>query len=391
MAFKIPTLSEVNRIVENGFSEAFYGTSGVLRAMVLKVVAKVFSGSVYLVVLLVSAVWKNIFISTAGIDGLVRKGDVYGMPPKPASRARGNVIVEGNENSSVPAGTVLLDPVTLNEYATLSDAVLSSGVTTTSVQVYSIGFGSEFNLSAGTRLEFRDSSLGEFSFVVDSEGLFGGSSVDVTIDGAIQKWGESVEDYRSRLKVRAQNQPMGGSDSDYWQWAMSIKEVSDCFVYPNWPFTNCVSVFCADFRSDSISLNSSILSMVENYITSNDRRPITSKPIIGTVSPVTISFVCYIPVVNDFYKNTVASSLKSFFRTLGPGQKFDAEVIRKRIIDFGGVSNCNVNGLKVNGSPVSGFYVLGKNYSQNGDDIVISGEVVNTSNIDASIEFEMMV
>ena len=49
MAFKIPTLSEVNRTVENGFSEAFYGTSGVLRAMVLKVFSKVVAGAIYLV------------------------------------------------------------------------------------------------------------------------------------------------------------------------------------------------------------------------------------------------------------------------------------------------------------------------------------------------------
>ena len=45
MALKIPTLSEVNRTVENGFSQAFYGTSGVLRAMVLKVFSKVVAGA----------------------------------------------------------------------------------------------------------------------------------------------------------------------------------------------------------------------------------------------------------------------------------------------------------------------------------------------------------
>ena len=93
MALKIPTLSEVNRTVENGFSQAFYGTSGVLRAMVLKVFSKVVAGAIYLVILLVSALWKNSFISTANVDGLVRKGDVYGMPPKPASRARGVVVL----------------------------------------------------------------------------------------------------------------------------------------------------------------------------------------------------------------------------------------------------------------------------------------------------------
>ena len=34
MPFKVPSLAEVNRTVENNFSQAFYGSSGVLRAMV---------------------------------------------------------------------------------------------------------------------------------------------------------------------------------------------------------------------------------------------------------------------------------------------------------------------------------------------------------------------
>jgi uncharacterized phage protein gp47/JayE len=85
MSFKIPTLSEVNRNVENGFSKAFYGSSGILRVMVLKVISKVVAGSMYLVVLLLSYIWKNSFVASAEVDGLVRIGSKRNFPPKPAT------------------------------------------------------------------------------------------------------------------------------------------------------------------------------------------------------------------------------------------------------------------------------------------------------------------
>lgn len=389
MALKIPTLSEVNRTVENGFSQAFYGTSGILRAMVLKVFSKVVAGAIYLVILLVSALWKNSFISTANVDGLFRKGDVYGMPPKPASRARGVVIFTGTGGTSVPAGTVLIDEVTGNEYQLLTSATIPAGQTTATAQVYSLGFGASFNLPAETVLAFRDAAPGEFEIAVDSEGLYGGSAVDVTVDGVVRQWGESVEEYRSRLKIRAKNQPMGGSVADYWLWAMSFSEVSNCFVVPNWPLTNCVSVYVADFRTSAISLNETILSEIRGYITSDDRRPATSQPVIGTVAPVTVGLTVAIPVVNDFYKDSVLKSLKDYFSMLGPGQSFSRETVRKRIVDFGGVDNCNILSMSVNDVTVADDYTLGKYYSNLGE-LSISGAVVNVYLLDSSVTFESL-
>ena len=325
MPFKVPTLTEVNRVVENGFSQAFYGTSGILRAMVLKVISKVIAGTVYMIALLASYIWKNEFVSTAEVDGLIRKGEVYGMPPKPASRAR--------------------DDVNGYEYELLASATIPAGSTSVSVQVYSLGFGSQYNMNAGATLSFRDAAIGEFTFAVDSEGLYGGSCVDVTVDGVVRQWGESIEDYRSRLKIRAKNQPMGGDIADYWLWAMSFSEVSNCFVVPNWPLTNCVSVFVANFNTPSIALNSTIVDEIQNYISSNDRRPATSEPVVATVAPKPCKFNVAIPVVNDFYKASILTACKNLLKTLGPGQSFSIDMIRQAIVDNGGVNECRVTML----------------------------------------------
>ena len=61
MAFETPTLNDFVRISENGLSTAFYGESSVLRKSVLKVLARVFAGVAFLVVLLLKKMWKNVF------------------------------------------------------------------------------------------------------------------------------------------------------------------------------------------------------------------------------------------------------------------------------------------------------------------------------------------
>lgn len=386
MPFKIPTLTEVNRVVENGFSQAFYGTSGILRAMVLKVVSKVVAGTVYMIVLLASYIWKNEFVETADVEGLVRKGGVYGMPPKPASRARGKIIVTGTAGTSVPAGTVLVDDVNGYEYELLSAATIPSGSTSVSVQVYSLGFGSQYNMDAGATLSFRDAATGTFTFKVDPEGLYGGSCVDVTVDGVVRQWSESIEDYRSRLKIREKNQPMGGDVSDYWLWAMSFSEVSNCFVIPNWPLTNCVSIYVADFNSSAISLNSTIVGEIQDYISSNDRRPATSEPVVATVAPKTCKFNVAIPVVNDFYKASVLTACKSLFKTLGPGQSFSIDMIRQAIVDNGGVNECRVTMLYFDNVYRSdGTVELLRSYTT--PPLSIFGEVVDIYSLDSLVTF----
>ena len=126
MPFKVPSLAEVNRTVENNFSQAFYGSSGVLRAMVLKVVSKVVAGAVYMVVLFLSFIWKNSFVATADVDGLVRNGVLRNMTPKPASPARGMIEISGPEGTSIAAGTVVVDKVFGNEYEILNSVTSDS-------------------------------------------------------------------------------------------------------------------------------------------------------------------------------------------------------------------------------------------------------------------------
>lgn len=393
MSFKVPSLAEVNRTVENNFSQAFYGSSGVLRAMVLKVVSKVVAGAVYMAVLFLSFIWKNSFVATADVDGLVRIGALRNMTPKPASPARGMIEISGPEGTSIAAGTVVVDEVFGNEYEILNSVTINevndqTGLGTVTVQAYSIGFGSKYDLPENTVLTFRDIDIEDVTIKVADGGLYGGVSVDVVVDGVEKQWGETVEDYRNRLKKRIQNQTAGGNDVDYWEWAMSFSEVSDCFVVPNYPHTNLVLIFCADFRSPVIKLNQVILDKISDYICSNDRRPAAAYPFVSNVEPIRVSFVVAIPQLNDFYKNSIVEAVKSYFRTVGPNQSFSAESIRQAILANGGVSEAVVSGFQVKGTSVAGAYTLQIDYTGSSiEDIVFTGEVVDTNNLYSGIEF----
>ena len=393
MPFKVPSLAEVNRTVENNFSQAFYGSSGVLRAMVLKVVSKVVAGAVYMAVLFLSFIWKNSFVATADVDGLVRIGTLRNMTPKPASPARGMIEISGPEGTSIAAGTVVVDEVFGNEYEILNSVTINevndqTGLGTVAVQAYSIGFGSKYDLPENTVLTFRDIDIEDVTIKVAEGGLYGGVSVDVVVDGVEKQWGETVEDYRNRLKKRVQNQTAGGNDVDYWEWAMSFSEVSDCFVVPNYPVTNFVLIFCADFRSPVIKLNQVILDKISDYICSNDRRPAAAYPFVSNVEPIRVSFVVAIPQLNDFYKNSIVGAVKSYFRTIGPSQSFSAESIRQAILANGGVSEAVVSGFRVKGTSVAGAYTLQIDCTGSTiEDIVFTGEVVDTNNLYSNIEF----
>lgn len=393
MPFKVPSLAEVNRTVENNFSQAFYGSSGVLRAMVLKVVSKVVAGAVYMAVLFLSFIWKNSFVATADVDGLVRIGALRNMTPKPASPARGMIEISGPEGTSISAGTVVVDEVFGNEYEILNSVTINevndqTGLGTVAVQAYSIGFGSKYDLSENTVLTFRDIDIEDVTIKVAEGGLYGGVSVDVVVDGVEKQWGETVEDYRNRLKKRVQNQTAGGNDVDYWEWAMSFSEVSDCFVVPNYLVTNIVLIFCADFRSPVIKLNQVILDKISDYICSNDRRPAAAYPFVSNVEPIRVSFVVAIPRLNDFYKNSIVEAVKSYFRTVGPNQSFSAESIRQAILANGGVSEAVVSGFQVKGTSVAGAYTLQIDHTGSTiEDIVFTGEVVDTNNLYSDIEF----
>ena len=127
MAFKSKSLSDLVRVCENELSMQFYGETSVLRKSVLKVLAAVLGGALYMMQLLAVRIWKDRFVSTCSDDCLDGFGAEYGMPHNAPVYAHGKVLVSlsGSSNVTIPQGTALLDESTGLVYEVSADTEIT--------------------------------------------------------------------------------------------------------------------------------------------------------------------------------------------------------------------------------------------------------------------------
>jgi len=375
MAFSVPTLADVSRTIENGFSAAFYGKSGSLRVGVLKVISRVVAGGCYLPILFCQYIFRNSFIDTCDVENLIRFGGWYNLPHKVASNASGQVIIVSAQTVTIQKGAIIVDPDTNDEFE-LQEPVSCTPNAIKYGNVVSVGVGQKFNRANNYVLKFRD---------IDNDGIFvksflisGGALFEVSVNGLVEEWGEDVESYRKRLKYRRQHHPMGGSVSDYKQWAERFSQVTDAFVFGNFPLTNAVTVFCADFNSDGIVLNSSELEDVKKYILSDARKPATADVRIKSVSAVEMSLTVGLSSVGGNVKQRIVDVLKTNLKGYGFGEKITTDLIKRIIVENGVVSSCSVTQL----------YVKGYNVTDNGyttAKTADNGEIVDINKIEKNL------
>lgn len=323
MEFK--SLNDLVRIVENGLAVQFYGSSAsVLRKGVLKVLAYVFGGALYLISLIAKRIWKNRFISTcddAALDGF---GEEYGIPHKPEQKAEGYVevtLASGVSSVEIPEGTYLVDVSGL-EFVTNSTTTVT--VASNLVAVTANKAGDVYNLFDGEPLSFRDSSIAGVEKMTASS-IDGGVSVNVLVDGEPQLWGETALEYRERLLNRVRNQPHGGNKNDYWQWAMSFVPVTDCFVFPSTPNTNSVSIAVANYNDVNFAISQDKINAISSYINDDGRRPITADIRVFGVTPVEVKIEASAIPYSMAVRNSVIYALKSFFRKFAPGSSISID------------------------------------------------------------------
>ena len=321
MEFK--SLQDLIRYVDSAFALKFYSGAAVLRKGVLKVIASVVGGSLYMISLLCKRIWKNRFLTTCEVSALDGFGVEFELSHKAPTYAKGYAevtLATGSSSATVPAGTYLVDPLTRLEYRTLLSTSISS--TNKQIRVVAAAAGGDYNADVGTALEFRDATPAglEATCTVSGElGLFGGYSTVVSIDGVDQVWGETAEEYRERLLYRERNAPMGGADSDYKIWAERFDFVSNAFVIPQQPNVNSVCVVLANYHTPQISVDSSDVAKVANYINAPARRPATADVRVFSATPAAFAVEATVAPFNDEVFQSVNAAFNSLFKSFGPG------------------------------------------------------------------------
>lgn len=343
MAFSVPTLNDLVRTSENGMMSAFGIEVSSLRKGVLKILARVWAGIAYLLILFLSKMWKNFFIFSADVESLKEcQGVDLGLPPKPAGYALGAVVVKSESSSAVlPQGTIFVDDDG-NEYETVLDTTLSGGASGTDVKVLAVDFGSASNHESGCELTFRDGTpqyIDDVAVVGDG-GIKGGSDIEVVVNGTVDHWGETVEDYRARLINYRQNPPVGGNSADYKNWAERFNFVSKCIVDPDYPHAGAVTLVLANYNDNDITLNQYQVNEVRDYI--DQRRFVTADVQIYSCASKSVPLSIGISPNTPSAKESVLKSLKMALKKYVPGDNVAAGELESELR-----SSADVESVKV--------------------------------------------
>lgn len=353
MAFKTKTLSDLIRSTENALSVRFYGETTVLRKGVLKTLAAVVGGALFIMELLAARIWKDRFVSTCSVDCLDAFGTEYSLPHKAPLYARGTATVsllDGFSGAKLPRGTVLRDSLSGKEYEVPSDVSVTSE--SLEIPLVALDFGADSNLDSGAELSFRDNVPDGLEDLATVVSVSGGLSVEVEIDGAVSLWGETAEEYRARLLNRIQNPPAGGAKNDYYQWAMRFSFVSDAFVFANYPNTNSVSVALANYRTESVAVPESNVEEARSFILSDVRRPVTADARVFSVTPVPVQIVASVAPYSQTVRDGVESALRAFFRKVSPGSTVAFSDVEIAVLSNAPAKTFRITSVRKSGAPV---------------------------------------
>ena len=357
MEFK--SLEDIIRYVDTAFALKFYSGASVLRKGVLKVLARVFGGALYMISLLCKRIWKNRFLTTCEVWALDGFGVEFELPHKAPTYAKGYIEVSfetGYSSATVPAGTYFVDPVTKLEYRSILAASISSS--NKRVRVVAVNPGADYNASVGVVLEFRDSTptgLASTVEVVGEGGLYGGYSVVVSIDGVDQVWGETAEEYRARLLDRERNPSRGGCLHDYRQWAERFDFVSKAYPIAHVPVENSVCVVLANYKTEQIYIASDDVAKVSNYINSESRRVATADPRVFSATVANFTVKAKVAPFNSEVQESALSALKEFFFSKNPGSVSYFDDVQDYVRSNSLATTFRINSVTKGGSSVSSF------------------------------------
>jgi uncharacterized phage protein gp47/JayE len=223
MSFKIPTLESFARRARNAFNGELKGTDAWLFPNNVYVTAKVFAALVWQAFGRLRVIDRERFVHTAQfLESIQRHAKDFGMSLKEATFAQGNVYIVADNVSSIPAGTRFTrsDGVTFDSQSIIT-TLPGSDSRVLVVPVTCNVVGKIGNTVAGSPLKCSLSlTLNSVDMIptVDEAGIGQGTE------------SEDKESLRERVLVRKRTPPMGGSETDYWQWARSIPGVTRVFV-----------------------------------------------------------------------------------------------------------------------------------------------------------------
>ncbi|MCZ4072716.1 baseplate J/gp47 family protein [Agrobacterium sp. LMR679] len=208
---------------------------------------------------------------------ILRHASIWGVEPRPATKAVGSVTIEGVAGTVLASGIVLTSTAT-NTYVTTSGGTIAAGGTVT-VTAQAVTAGSAGNLESGVQLSTL-AAYPEISKVTVSTAFAGGAD------------DEEPEEVQVRYLQRIREPPMGGSSQDYQSWVGNVVSVYAVKVVEDWIGRGSVGLVIALKNDDGTPRIPTELELtaIGNYIGAQGSQT-GVRPVTARVIPVAAELV----------------------------------------------------------------------------------------------------
>ena len=279
---------------------------------------------------------KQTFIDTATEDEFIDyHAMLFGVTRKQGTKARGEVLITGKANTTIPAGTVVLK-TDGTKYRLLYDTTILSNEKAIAIA------------ECFQRGEIGNCAIGEIvSFEISNANIFTVTNEKPFMNGYEKEPNDSLI---ARAKERILKPAHSGNVYDYEKWAKEIDGVGKVLVEPLWNGNGTVRVRISNYNNTLA--DNELIQKVKRRIEQIDGRPIGAnvtvtnfdgKNIVISVS-VILSQGIKLNTVSDLISSKIKQMIKdnSALYTLNSKEILSINRIEKIVLSINGVEDCKV-------------------------------------------------
>lgn len=299
----IPSINDIKDQIISDIETATGKAAPLLPVSVWTVISTALAGALYLMYKFIDWTRKQIFVSTADYEGLLLRGEEYGLSPLVSREWRGTASITGDDGAIISVGKQYYKGN--NSYQVIEQATISSGTAT--LKLEALNFGSLSNLIQNDIITEVNPSVG--------------LNQNITIQTVSQVGvdGESVENFRNRISQRQKLPPQGGSVNDYIAWTLEVPGIGEAYPTLNSPgIIYIYTLLETDDPADRLPDSSKNLE-IENYLNSHPLRPLNSNINVINFTEITINVgISNLQVDTPALRATIINEISNHFYSRRP-------------------------------------------------------------------------
>lgn len=299
----IPTIIQIKEQILSDIESETSKTAPLLPLSVWNTIATVLAGTLYLVYKFIDWTRKQIFVSTADYEGLILRGEEYGLYPNVSQEWRGTASITGTDGTNIPVGKIYT--IGNYSYQVTELATISSG--SAILKLEALNSGSDSNLIANDILTESNPSIGLSSTITIQS---------ITQSGSNE---EDIESFRNRISLRQKFPPQGGSVNDYIAWTLEVPNISEVFPYLNSPGYIYIYVLLKTDNPSNRLPDSSKNQEIEDYLNAHPLRPLNSNVNVVTFTEIVINInISNLQIDSPSMRATIENEISDYLYSRRP-------------------------------------------------------------------------